>query len=54
MNQEIANRLSQAAEVWGVEVTRTEILDVLIDERKQKNLKDSSLMLKEKEELQLL
>ena len=33
MNQEIANRLSQAAEVWGVEVTRTEILDVLIDEK---------------------
>ena len=33
MNQEIAERLTQAAEVWGVEVTRTEILDVLIDEQ---------------------
>jgi len=30
MNQEIATRLSKAAEVWGVEVTRTEILDVLV------------------------
>ena len=33
MNQEIATRLSKAAEVWGVEVTRTEILDVLVDEK---------------------
>ena len=33
MNQEIATRLSQASEVWGVEVTRTEILDVLVDEK---------------------
>ena len=33
MNQEIANRLSKAAEVWGVEVTRSEILDVLVDEK---------------------
>lgn len=33
MNQEIAQRLTQAAEVWGVEVTRTEILDVLVDEQ---------------------
>jgi regulator of protease activity HflC (stomatin/prohibitin superfamily) len=32
MNQEIASRLTNAAEVWGVEVTRTEILDVLVDE----------------------
>ncbi len=31
MNQEIAERLTQAAEVWGVEVTRTEILDVEVD-----------------------
>ena len=30
MNQEIAARLTKAAEVWGVEVTRTEILDVLV------------------------
>ena len=33
MNQEIAERLTQAAEVWGVEVTRTEILDVLVDDQ---------------------
>ena len=33
MNQEIAARLSKAAEVWGVEVTRTEIVDVLVDEK---------------------
>ena len=33
MNQEIAERLTQAAEVWGGEVTRTEILDVLVDEQ---------------------
>ena len=33
MNQEIAERLTQAAGVWGVEVTRTEILDVLVDEQ---------------------
>ena len=33
MNREIAERLTQAAEVWGVEVTRTEILDVLVDEQ---------------------
>ena len=33
MNQELAERLTQAAEVWGVEVTRTEILDVLVDEQ---------------------
>ena len=32
MNQEIASSLTKAAEVWGVEVTRTEILDVLVDE----------------------
>ena len=33
MNQEIAERLTEAAGVWGVEVTRTEILDVLVDEQ---------------------
>ena len=33
MNREIAERLAQAAEVWGVEITRTEILDVMIDEQ---------------------
>ena len=33
MNHAIAARLSKAAEVWGVEVTRTAILDVLVDEK---------------------
>jgi regulator of protease activity HflC (stomatin/prohibitin superfamily) len=32
MNNEIKDRLGKAAEIWGVEVTRTEILDVLVDE----------------------
>ncbi len=32
MNQEIAANLSDAAEVWGIEVTRTEIIDVIVDE----------------------
>ena len=31
MNNEIRDRLGKAAEIWGVEVTRTEILDVLVD-----------------------
>ena len=33
MNHEIARNLQQAAEVWGVEITRTEITDVIIDEQ---------------------
>ena len=33
MNNEIKERLIKAAEIWGVEVTRTEILDVKIDEK---------------------
>ena len=32
MNNEIASNLSNAAEVWGIEVTRTEIIDIIIDE----------------------
>ena len=32
MNQEIARNLETAAEVWGIEITRTEITDVIIDE----------------------
>ena len=32
MNAEIQSNLSSAAEVWGVEVTRTEIVDVVVDE----------------------
>lgn len=32
MNNEIASKLHEAAEVWGIEVTRTEIIDVVVDE----------------------
>lgn len=32
MNLEIAQNLHSAAEVWGIEITRTEITDVIIDE----------------------
>jgi len=32
MNEEIQNNLAEAAEIWGVEVTRTEIVDVIVDE----------------------
>ena len=35
MNNEIANNLQQAADVWGIDVTRTEIVDVIIDEETQ-------------------
>ena len=33
MNQEIAREMQNAAEVWGIEITRTEITDVIIDEQ---------------------
>jgi regulator of protease activity HflC (stomatin/prohibitin superfamily) len=33
MNQEIAGNLAKAAEVWGIEITRTEITDVRVDEQ---------------------
>ena len=33
MNEEIAINLQQAAEVWGIEITRTEITDVIVDEQ---------------------
>lgn len=32
MNKEIADNLFSTAEVWGIEITRTEIIDVLVDE----------------------
>lgn len=32
MNQEIATNLHNAAEVWGIEVTRTEIIDIIVDD----------------------
>jgi len=33
MNEEIAENLQQAAEVWGIEITRTEITDIIIDDQ---------------------
>jgi len=33
MNQEIEREMQNAAEVWGIEITRTEITDVVIDEQ---------------------
>ena len=32
MNTEIANSLSPSAEVWGIEITRTSITDVIVDD----------------------
>jgi len=32
MNEEIATNLHNAAEVWGIEITRTEITDVVVDD----------------------
>lgn len=33
MSDEIATNLQTAAEVWGIEITRTEIVDVVVDEQ---------------------
>jgi regulator of protease activity HflC (stomatin/prohibitin superfamily) len=33
MNTEIATFLQEAAEIWGIEITRTEITDVIIDDQ---------------------
>lgn len=33
MNQEILKNLQDAAEIWGIEITRTEITDVRVDEQ---------------------
>lgn len=33
MNHEIATNLQEAATIWGIEITRTEITDVIIDEQ---------------------
>jgi len=33
MSEEIALKLKEAAEVWGIEITRTEITDIIVDER---------------------
>ena len=32
MNEEISKNLKEAAEVWGVDITRTEITDIIVDE----------------------
>ena len=32
MNEEISRNLKEAAEVWGVDITRTEITDIIVDE----------------------
>ena len=33
MNQEIAQEMQDAAEIWGIEITRTEITDIIIDDQ---------------------
>lgn len=33
MSQEISSNLEQASEIWGIEITRTEIIDIIIDEQ---------------------
>lgn len=33
MNEEVSRNLQETAKIWGIEVTRTEITDVIIDER---------------------
>ena len=33
MNEEIANNLQAAAKVWGIDITRTEITDVVVDDQ---------------------
>ena len=33
MNDEISKNLQQAAEIWGIEITRTEITDIIVDEQ---------------------
>ena len=38
MNAEIATNISKAAEIWGIEITRTEITDVIIDEAQRQQL----------------
>jgi regulator of protease activity HflC (stomatin/prohibitin superfamily) len=33
MSDEISRNLEQASEIWGIEITRTEIVDIIIDEQ---------------------
>lgn len=37
MNEEISTNLKEAAEVWGVDITRTEITDIIVDEETKKS-----------------
>ena len=37
MNEEISRHLKEAAEVWGVDITRTEITDIIVDEETKKS-----------------
>ena len=37
MNEEISKNLKEAAEVWGVDITRTEITDIVVDEETKKS-----------------
>ena len=37
MNEEISRNLKEAAEVWGVDITRTEITDIIVDEETKKS-----------------
>ena len=48
MNEEISRNLKEAAEVWGVDITRTEIT-ILLLMKKQKHLKGSNLTLRKVE-----
>ena len=41
MNEEIANNLHAAADVWGIDITRTEITDVIIDEETKEAQNDN-------------
>ena len=55
MNLEIRDRLVKAAEIWGVQVTRTEILDVLVDnqtkdsQRQQLNAERENISISEED-----
>ena len=46
MNKEIAHNLHSAAEVWGIEITRTEITDVIVDEASKEAQRQLSSVLR--------
>ena len=37
MAKEILTNLGEAAEIWGIEITRTEVIDVIVDEQTKKS-----------------